>query len=126
MRTLPRARVGTTLEVAALGPAIFAAFGPSFFTVRTFAGDPEGMHDIRVAEIMGTIMTMALGVGAGLAVDDVTGLDPYPLLAAVGVSMVMVGMYEYALRHPHKNGKDMRDGAAQPAQPAGQIGLRVS
>ena len=111
--TLPRARVGTTLEVAALGPAIFAAFGPSFFTVRTFAGDAEGVRDIRVAEVMGTVMTLTLGVGAGWAVEDVPGIDPYPILAAVGVSVVMVGMYEYALRHPHANSRDM----AAPAAP---------
>lgn len=105
---LGRSELGTVLEIAALGPAIFAAAGPSFFTVRQFTHTPEGRADIRFAEVFGTTLTLSLGVGASLLLP---GTDYTPIVAAVIISGIMVGMYEYALHNP-RNGTDMQTGEA--------------
>jgi CHASE2 domain-containing sensor protein len=100
------------LEVVALGPAIFAAAGPSFFTTREFANSPDRKGDIRFAEVFGTTITMTLAISAGLLVEG-QEMDWAPVVAGLLISGTMIGMYEYALAHP-RAGSSMTN----PQQPA--------
>jgi hypothetical protein len=105
-------KLGVFLEVSALGPALFAAANPSFFTTRTFAHTPEGIKDIRIGEGIGTVLTLTLGIGATLAISEPDNWTFTPLLASIGVCVVMVGMYEYGLRHPRQKQTTMVTGGS--------------
>lgn len=105
-------RLGPLLEIVALGPAIFAAANPSFFTARQFAHTPEGRKDIRTGELIGTVLTMTLGVGATLVLSDTERTTLVPLFTAGAVCAVMVGMYEYALHHPRNTQTDIAGGSS--------------
>lgn len=90
--TVARQRLSTGLTIAAVGPAIFAGVGPLFGHTK---------KDVRFAEIAGTAFLVTLGLGTGMAVSDVDGFDPVPVVFALAVSAVMVGYYEWTLRnHP--------------------------
>jgi hypothetical protein len=80
--------------VAVEGAHAFSAFLPSIFTIRAFASrNPGATKAIRDGEIIGT----AFAVGLGAVVSALIG-SKLPVTFSIVTSMVMVSVYEYALR----------------------------
>jgi hypothetical protein len=80
--------------VAVEGAHAFSAFLPSIFTIRAFAArNPSAAKAIRDGEIIGT----AFAVGLGAVVSALIG-SKLPVTFSIVTSMVMVSVYEYALR----------------------------
>lgn len=93
-------QVATTVLVIGEGAALFAAFCPSWFTVRSpFFHDQKAkagnITAIRQGEVAATIITIAVGVAGGAMVGS-----KLPIVGAVLVSAVMVAGYEYSITHP--------------------------
>lgn len=92
--------VATTVLVVEASAGLYAAFCPSWFTVRSPFFSEQRAHkgnvrSIRQGEIAATILT----VGTGLA----TSYMVHSILPAIGASVmsaVMVAGYEYSMRHP--------------------------
>ena len=89
-----------TVLVIGAGAGLFAAFCPSWFTVRSsFFHDQSGkdgnIKAIRQGEIAGTLTTLLQGAAASRLVKS-----PLPFLGALAVSLVMVLGYEYSITHP--------------------------
>ena len=119
-----RVKTGTLLEVAALGPAIFAAVNPSFFTVRQFSASQESAHDIRIGEVIGGGLVLLLGFGASLSIETSNGgKDWWPFIISLLETGLMVTMYEYALRSPRKGKTDI---VTQQPVPPGDIAVMVN
>lgn len=98
--------VATTVLVIGEGAALFAAFCPSWFTVRSAffhdqAGRDGNISAIRQGELAGTVITVAVGWAGSALVGS-----PLPLLGAVAVSAVMVAGYEYSIAHPSTEGTE--------------------
>lgn len=75
----------------------YSAFLPSIFTIRTFTnGDGLAAADIREGELFGTAYALALG-----AIVAKLTRSPLPLLFAGVTAVVMISVYEYALRTAH-------------------------
>ena len=92
--------IATTILVIGEGASLFAAFCPSWFTVRSEFFNAQGARDgnvnsIRQGEIAGTLSTLLVGYGASI----MTG-SPLPLWGGIIVSAIMVGGYEYSIAHP--------------------------
>lgn len=93
-------QVATTVLVIGEGAALFAAFCPSWFTVRSpffhdQAAKAGNIAAIRQGEVAGTVITVAVGAAGGAMVGS-----SLPLLGAVLVSIVMVAGYEWSIAHP--------------------------
>jgi hypothetical protein len=96
--------------VAVEGAHAFSAFLPSIFTIRAFASrNPGAAKAIRDGEIIGT----AFAVGLGAVVSALIG-SKLPVTFSIVTSMVMVSVYEYALRTAN-DGPAVQIPAAQAA-----------
>jgi hypothetical protein len=102
---LTSAEIGLVMLVAAEAPQAYSAFLPSIMTIRTFVDDPNAVEAIREGEIFGTAFVLLIAGAGTLLVDNV-----WPLAVGVGTAVVMVAIYEHALRG-RRSGLDMRDGA---------------
>jgi hypothetical protein len=71
----------------------YSAVLPSIFTIREFVSTPAGVKAIRDGEIIGTLFAVALG-GIVSALTE----NRLPLYFSMGTSVIMVSIYEYALR----------------------------
>jgi hypothetical protein len=85
----------------------FGTFLPKLSEVRkaNVADDPDVAGDVRLGEI--AAVTLAIGVGA--ISSSITG-SSQPAVVAVVVALVLVGVYEYALR----NDKPCNPSKSQP------------
>ena len=93
-------QVATTVLVVGEGAALFAAFCPSWFTVRSpffhdQAAKEGNVSAIRQGEIAATVLTVAVSWAAAAMVRSVL-----PLLGGIGVSAVMIAGYEFSMSHP--------------------------
>jgi hypothetical protein len=89
-----------TVLVIGAGAGLFAAFCPSWFTVRSDFFNNQGSKDgniraIRQGELAGTITTLLQGYAASHLVDSIL-----PFLGAVAVCAIMVAGYEWSIAHP--------------------------
>ncbi len=89
-----------TVLVIGTGAGLFAAFCPSWFTVRSDFFNDQGsragnVKAIRQGEIAGAVTTMLQGLAAARLVHS-----PMPLLGAAVVCAIMVGGYEWSIAHP--------------------------
>lgn len=75
------------------GAHAYSAFLPSIFTIRTFREQNETVRSIRDGEVIGSLFALALGAVVAALVRD-----PTPLYFAVATVVVMVSVYEWALR----------------------------
>lgn len=92
-----------TVLVIGAGAGLFAAFCPSWFTVRSdFFNEQESRRGnvkaIRQGEIAGTVTTLLQGAAAARLVKS-----PMPLLGAMVVSGIMVLGYEWSILHPARS-----------------------
>ncbi len=97
------AQLGLVILAAAEVPNFLAGMMPSLMTIRTFADDPEQMQALRRGEVVGSALSLAVGLGASLVADS-----PAPLLASAGVLAVLLYEYERAMRDPISRPLDMR------------------
>lgn len=71
----------------------YSAALPSIMTIRKFVDDDESLQAIRQGETIATGMSLALG----WILSELT--DSYlPLVMAMGMAVVMITMYEFAVR----------------------------
>jgi hypothetical protein len=85
-------KVALAAVTAVEGAHAYSAFCPSIFTIRRFR-DVKTVQDVRDGELAGTIFALVLGVSVSALVKD-----PLPLYFAAGVAVIMVMVYEWALR----------------------------
>lgn len=100
--------VATTVLVIGEGAALFAAFCPSWFTVRSpffhdQAAKEGNISAIRQGELAGAVITVAVGAAGSAMVGS-----PLPLLGSVLVSIVMVAGYEWSIAHPSTEASEAR------------------
>lgn len=98
-----------TVLVIGAGAGLFAAFCPSWFTVRSdffnSQGSKEGnVRAIRQGEIAGTLTTLLQGYAASHLVDSIL-----PFFGAVAVCAIMVAGYEWSIAHPASEDYDDTD-----------------
>lgn len=89
-----------TVLVIGAGAGLFAAFCPSWFTVRSDFFNQQGSREgnvkaIRQGEIAGTLTTLLQGYAAAHLVGSA-----FPFLGAIGVSVIMIVGYEWSILHP--------------------------
>jgi len=94
------------LGVVVAGSQFYSAALPSIFTIRKFSADARSIRD---GERFATVATIALGAVVASMLDH-----PAPLIMAVVISGVMVGMYEHALATPDRaaGNAEITEGAA--------------
>jgi hypothetical protein len=93
-------QVATTILTVEAAASIFAAFCPSWFTVRSEffhdqAGREGNIRAIRHGELAATALTIPTGYAASFLVGSWL-----PLIGAAAISALMIGGYEYSIRHP--------------------------
>lgn len=104
-RLLSGPQLGLAILAAAEVPNFLAGMMPSLMTIRTFADDPEQLAALRRGELVGSILSLAVGLGASLVAES-----PLPLLASSGVLAVLLYEYEKAMREPISGQRDLRSG----------------
>jgi hypothetical protein len=92
--------VDIVILLIGMASGVFAGFCPSWFTVSSpFFHEQEAkagnVKRIRWGELAAT----GIVVATGWAVSNATGRGT-PLMAALGISAVFVGGYEYMIAHP--------------------------
>lgn len=92
--------IATSVLVIEAGASLYAAFCPSWFTVRSpFFHEQKAregnVQAIRQGELVATLLTVATGAASSVLVQS-----PLPLIGAVVVAAVMIGGYEYSMGHP--------------------------
>lgn len=87
-------------------PNFLAGVLPSLFTIRTFSDDPEKRRALRHGELVGGLMSLAVGAGASLV-----SKTKAPFIACAGTLAIFLWQYESAIRNPISKPLDMRDGA---------------
>lgn len=86
------------LLTAAEIPNFYSGFLPSLFTITTFGGGPaeKVAHTrrwIRKGELQATVLSVLTGAAASAIAHE-----PWPLLAALAMSVYLISQYERALR----------------------------
>jgi hypothetical protein len=71
----------------------YSAVLPSIMTIGTFVDSPEKIAMIRQGEVIGTVLNLAFGMA-------LSGFSRsfLPLAFTIGACLVMIFVYEYALR----------------------------
>lgn len=80
------------------GAHAYSAFLPSVFTIRTFAQGNNRAQNVKNIRL-GYIPATALAIGVGWIAGHISK-SSMPVLAALFVSVMMVGVYEWAIRMP--------------------------
>jgi hypothetical protein len=94
------ARINTSILLVGTASGIFAGFCPSWFTVASpFFHAQEAkagnVKRIRWGEIAASVIVIAMG--AAVAKEHRSAM---PLIAAVSISAIFVGGYEYMIANP--------------------------
>jgi hypothetical protein len=102
------------IEIGVLVPAILSAALPSPFTMRTFADNPESVKTLRIGEVVGGVMVVALGIA-----ESIDHHSFWPMVVILIFGAAWYGYIEWALRNPMSSAHNMASGA--PAAPASNI-----
>jgi hypothetical protein len=87
-----------------MASGVFAGFCPSWFTVSSPFFHEQEAKDGNIRRIRwGELAATAIVVATGWAVSNSVGRAT-PLMAAIGISAVFVGGYEYMIAHPATDG----------------------
>lgn len=95
-----------TIMILLIGEAsgVFASFNPSWFTVSSPFFHSQEARDGNVKRIRwGEIAASLIVIATGWAVWQRTG-HLLPLIAAIGISALFVGGYEFMIAHPATDG----------------------
>ena len=90
------------IEIGVLVPAILSAALPSPFTMRTFANNPESVKTLRIGEVVGGVMVVALGIAESIDHHSV-----WSMIVVLIFSAAWYGYIEWALRNPMPNATSM-------------------
>jgi hypothetical protein len=71
----------------------YSAVLPSIMTIGTFVDSPEKIAMIRQGEVVGTVLNLAFGIALSLFSGSLL-----PVAFTIGACLVMIAIYEYALR----------------------------
>lgn len=88
--------IGLALLAASEVPNFLAGMLPSLMTIRRFGAEDADREALRQGELAGSALALMVGLGATLVADSWL-----PVGATVVVLVIMLGMYEYAIRNPH-------------------------
>lgn len=93
-------QIATSILVIEAGASLYAAFCPSWFTVRSpFFHEQNAragnVRAIRQGETVATVLTLAAGWASAVLVDSWL-----PAIGAAVVAAVMIAGYEYSMTHP--------------------------
>jgi hypothetical protein len=92
--------VDIVILLIGMASGVFAGFCPSWFTVSSPFFHEQEAREGNVKRIRwGEAAATAIVVATGWAVSNATGRGT-PLMAALGISAVFVGGYEYMIAHP--------------------------
>jgi hypothetical protein len=101
---------------------VFAGFCPSWFTVASPFFHEQQAKEGNIKRIRaGEAAATAIVLGTGWAVAKGTK-SSFPLLAAVAISAVFVGGYEYQILHPSKKPSEAETAQAGAVTPAAAQG----
>lgn len=99
---------GTTIGLALLAagevPNFLAGMLPSLMTIRRFGAEELDRKALRQGELIGSALALAVGLGAAMAAKSAA-----PAWATVVVLVIMLAMYESAIRNPHPNAVPIND-----------------
>jgi len=79
--------------VAVEGAHAYSAACPSIMTIRKFKNEVDVRRSIRDGEFIGSVFVLTLG-----AIVSAIIKSPLPFYFAIGTIVIMVSMYEWALR----------------------------
>ncbi len=71
----------------------FSAFLPSYMTIQRFGGDPQSLKALRAGELFALLFAVLLGLVVSALIED-----PLPMYFTIGVSGLMLIVYESAIR----------------------------
>lgn len=104
------ARLGLAVMAAAEVPNFLAGLLPSLMTIGRFAAEPRDRAKLRRGEVVGSALSLAIGVGASLIAND-----PLPFVMTAGVLLILLWEYERAIAEAQAPGSG--------AMPINQQGL---
>lgn len=93
------ALAGLTLLAMSEVPNFLAGLLPSTMTIGRFAADPVDRARLRRSEVVGSALSLSVGVGASLL-----AVNPMPFIACAVVLVVLLYEYERAIRHAQGSG----------------------
>jgi hypothetical protein len=97
-------KVGLMLLAASEVPNFLAGMLPSLMTIRRFSADERDTATLRRGEVAGSALSLAVGAGA-----SIVARSWLPLIATGTILVVMLVMYEQAIRNPHEDAKPISD-----------------
>lgn len=114
-----------TILILLIGEAsgVFAGFCPSWFTVASPFFHEQAAKDGNVKRIRaGEVAATAIVIGTGWAVSSRSRGD-WALWAAIGISAVFIGGYEYQIAHPSKATLNPAAGTSASAGTQGEASM---
>lgn len=106
------ATVGLMLLAAGEVPNFLAGMLPSLMTIQRFGADDLDRKALRRGEVFGSVLALGVGWGATLAAGS-----PLPLVSTAVVLVIMLGLYEHAIRNPRPDAQPIN--APNNTQPGG-------
>jgi len=103
MRRMSPEQLGLVILAVSEVPNFLAGVLPSLFTIRTFSDDPEKVKALRHGELVGGLMSLAVGAGASLV-----SRSAVPFVACTATLAVFLYQYESAIANPISEPIDMR------------------
>lgn len=98
------ATIGLALLAAGEVPNFLAGMLPSLMTIQRFGADEHDRKALRRGELAGSVLALGVGLGAALASNDAM-----PAVATIAVLVVMLGLYEHAIRNPRPGARSIDD-----------------
>ena len=96
--------IDVVILLVGMASGVFAGFCPSWFTVSSPFFHEQEAKDGNIRRIRwGEAAATAIVVAMGWAVSNANGRGT-PLMAAIAISAVFVGGYEYMIAHPASDG----------------------
>lgn len=96
MKALDAAAAAVVLTVAVQAPASYQALTSAVVNIRSHSQAGGDLRDIRDAEVISAVVVGLVGAAGAAALKS-----PVPLIVAFAADVVMVAIYEYALRTRH-------------------------
>lgn len=96
--------VGLMLLAASEVPNFLAGMLPSLMTIKRFGATEEDRATLRRGEVAGSALALAVGAGASLVAGS-----PLPLAATLAILVVMLWLYEDAIRNPHPDARPINE-----------------
>lgn len=103
MKRMSPEQLGLVILAVSEVPNFLAGVLPSLFTIRTFSDDPEKVAALRHGELVGGLMSLAVGAGASLV-----SRSAVPFVACAATLGVFLYQYEAAIANPISQPLDMK------------------